>query len=61
MRTEVCQEDIWAEIEAGKSLPLSTIHETLRERGVVRRDVRPKRNDPPAPPRMSNTGGFGGR
>ena len=60
-RTDVPQVEIWEGIEGGKSEPASIIHDTVRENGGGERRRAPSAEYDPPPPRMSNTGGFGGR
>lgn len=52
---------IWSDIEEGKSEPLSTIQETVLERGGGEKRRAPKAEYEPAPPRTSYTEGVGGR
>ena len=61
MRQDVCQVEIWVIRSPGKSLPLSTIQETVLERGGGERSRAPSAENVPPPPRILNTGGFGGR
>lgn len=50
---EVSQEFIWLVRESGKSDPLSTIQETVLERGGEEKRRAPRAEKEPAPPRMS--------
>lgn len=61
MRQEVDQVLIWLDMEDGKSEPASIIHETVLERGGGENRRAPRAEYAPPPPRISNTGGFGGR
>jgi hypothetical protein len=48
-------------MDSGKSDPLSTIQETVFERGGGERRRAPRAEYEPAPPNTSYTDGFGGR
>lgn len=61
IRTEVSQVEIWEEMVEGKSEPASIIQETVRESGGGEKRRAPRAENAPPPPRMSKTGGFGGR
>jgi hypothetical protein len=61
MAHDVCHAVIWEVTESGKSEPLSTIQETVWERGGGEKRRAPSAEYDPAPPRMSKTGGLGGR
>jgi hypothetical protein len=61
IRQDVSQDLTCVVILAGKSDPLSTTQETVFESGGGEKRRAPRAEKEPAPPRMSNTGGLGGR
>ena len=60
-RHDVFQLLICSIIVEGKSLPLSMIQETVRDKGGGEKSRAPRAEYEPPPPKMSNTGGLGGR
>ncbi len=61
MRADVCQDVINVVRLGGKSDPLSTIQEIVRDRGGGENSRAPRAENEPPPPRISKTGGLGGR
>jgi hypothetical protein len=60
-RQDVFQLEIWSAMALGKSLPLSMIQETLRDRRCGEKRRAPSAEYDPAPPRISKTACLGGR
>ena len=58
---DVSQAAISFPMDAGKSDPLSTIQDTVRDRGGGEKKRAPRAEKDPAPPNMSCTEGVGGR
>ena len=61
IKHEVCHDSICSVRLGGKSDPLSTIQETVLDNGGGENNRAPRAENDPAPPRMSKTGGVGGR